>query len=282
MIPIRVSVVTYDSAETIERCIDSVRSQPGGFEIRITIVDNDSRDDTVELIRARYPDIDLILPGRNLGFGAGHNLALHGCSEPCVLLVNPDAWLLDGAIERLVAVLDERRDVALAGPRMEYEDGRPQLSFGRFPGLLADLHQKRLTRSAKAGSAAVVERLNRLLESPFEPDWISGACVLARRSALDSVGNFDERFFLYLEDVDLCRRLREEGWRVRVEPRAVCRHAEGHSSDTPNAVREHYRRSRLLYENKFGSRLGFVLYKLLRARHVDVTWDDRLREHASK
>lgn len=275
---IRVSIVTYNNAETILRCVESVQAQSGRFQTRISIVDNDSNDGTVDLVRASHPDVELILSGGNVGFGAGHNLVLRACEEPYSLLINPDARLLDGALERLVAALETHEDVALVGPRMEYEDGRPQLSFGRFPGLVADLRQNRLTRRAKEGSTATVAHLNRLLASSFRPDWISGSCFLSRMSALDAVGHFDERFFLYLEDVDLCHRLLQRGWRVMIEPGAVCRHEEGHSTESQESTRRHFRRSRLLYENKFGSRLAFLLYRILRARDADLDWDDELRE----
>lgn len=281
MIRVRVSIVTYNNADTIQRCIESVRSQRGDLQIRISIVDNDSKDDTVALVRTKYPDVEVILPGSNVGFGAGHNLVLRGCDEPYALLINPDAWLLGGSLERLVDVLETHDRIALAGPRMEYEDGSPQLSFGRFPGLVADLRQRYLTLGARSGSMAAVGKLKRLPESPIHPDWISGSCALSRVAALDAVGYFDERFFLYLEDVDLCRRLREKGWRVRVEPGASCRHAEGHSSASPESTRRHFHRSRLLYENKFGSRLVFFLYRILRARDVDLEWNEKLRTRST-
>jgi len=279
VIRIRASIVSYNSAETLRRCIESVLSQRGRFQTSISVVDNDSKDDTVELVRANYRDVELILAGGNIGFGAGHNRILRGCDEPYALLINPDAWLLDGSLERLVAVLEEHEDIALVGPRMEYEDGSPQLSFGRFPGLVADLRQRHSTLDAQARRA--VARTNRLLESPVHPDWISASCCLSRVDALDAVGYFDERFFLYLEDVDLCRRLRQKGWRVRVEPDATARHLEGHSSDSPESARRQFRRSRLLYENKFGSRLRFLIYKLLRARDAELDWDEDLRENRS-
>jgi GT2 family glycosyltransferase len=281
VIRIRVSIVSHNNAETIRRCIESVQSQRGDFQTRISIVDNDSKDGTVEVVRENYRDVELMLPGGNIGFGAGHNRVLRSCDEPYALLINPDAWLLDGALERLVAVLETNEDTALVGPRMEYEDGSPQLSFGRFPGWFADLRQRQLTGEAKARRSTAAAHLNRLLESPFHPDWISASCFLARMKAVDAVGHFDERYFLYLEDVDLCRRLLQQGWRVRVEPDATCRHLEGHSSSSPDSARRQFRRSRLLYENKFGSRLGFFLYKLLRARETNLDWDAELRENGS-
>ena len=276
MTRIRVSIVTYNNAVTIKRCLESVFSQKGNFELAVSIVDNDSNDGTADRVRTGFADVELILPGKNLGFGAGHNTVLRECSESYALVLNPDAWLEDGAVNQLLKALDERDDIALVGPRMEYEDGRPQLSFGSFPGFFADMRQRRFTRAIQAGQEDAINRLENLLESPSEPDWISGSCFLARTEALREVGYFDERFFLYLEDVDLCQRLRSAGRHIWIEPGAVCRHLEGHSHSGSHSSQEHFRRSRLIYENKHGSRVSFYLYRLLRARSVDLRWDSKL------
>ena len=172
MTRIRVSIVTFNNADTIERCLESVLAQSGDFEVAISVVDNNSGDDTAINVRAVHPDVELIEPGENLGFGAGHNRVLRDCSEPFALLLNPDAWLLDGALDRLLDTLNKFGEVALAGPRMEYADGRPQLSFGRFPGLLADIRQRSLTRSIQAGEPEAVRHLDHFLNSPIRPNWI--------------------------------------------------------------------------------------------------------------
>lgn len=274
---IQVSIVTFNNSNTIENCLDSVFAAAAEAEIYVTICDNASSDNTVDLVRQKFPEVNIIESERNIGFGAGHNIVLRSCSHPLTLLLNPDAEIRKGMIERLVLALDEHPDVALAGPRVEYEEGWPQLSFGPFPDLQADFRQRRLTRNCQRRDLRTIEKLQRMLRSEFYPDWISGSCFVARTETLKRVGGFDERFFLYLEDVDLCRRLRALRMRVMVEPSAVCRHKEGASFNDKSAASAHFRRSRLIYENKHGSRFGFMIYKLLKARGIDLSYDFKLK-----
>ena len=279
---VRAVVVTYNNEGTIEPCLASLQSQRAKAETRLTVVDNASSDGTVEVVRRAFPSVQLLAQRTNLGFGPANNVALRQCSEPLVLLINPDARLGDGALAALLADLDGDRQVGAVGPRIEYPDGCPQVSFGPFPGLARDAAQRALVRGCQQRSPQALARVRSLLAAPFEPDWISAACMLARMEALAGVGFFDEEFFLYFEDVDLCRRLRTAGWRVRVQPAARCAHSEGHSHAESGRMKEHFRRSRLLYENKHGSRLGFLLYKLLRARDCELKYDGARRLAPSK
>lgn len=274
---LQVIVVSYNSAAALPRCLESVVSACEGIRTRIAVVDNASRDDSVAAVRALFPRVEVLPQERNLGFAAANNVVLERCGEPYVLAVNPDAVLHDGAVGILLAALEAQDNVALAGPAIVYEDGFPQVSFGPFPSLLGDLAQRRLALACKSRKPGVKAKLRRRLRAPFFPDWISGACFLARTRDLERVGFFDPDFFLYLEDVDLCHRLRRTGQRVMVEPEARCSHIEGASHENETSMRKHYRRSRLLYENKHGGRLGFHLYKLLRARDIPLSYDPSKR-----
>jgi len=257
--PLQVSIVTHNSTATLDDCLDSVFAAGTDLELRVDVVDNASTDGTVERVRERYPAVHLTCSANNLGFGAAHNRILRGCAAPRLLLLNPDARLLPGCLPYLVENLIEEPPLALVGPRIDYPDGSPQLSFGPFPGVLRDLVQGNRTRRIQRRSTRAVRRLERKLAWPVSPDWISGACCLARTSALREVGGFDERYFLFLEDVDLCRRLRARGHSLRVDPRARCVHAEGASQVGQQQTKTHYRRSRLLYEQIHGTRLGTLL-----------------------
>jgi len=276
MAEIAVSIVTFNNEATITRCLESLREQHEIDDEAITVFDNASSDDTCQIIKNSHASVHLVENASNIGFGAAHNQLLQTCSSDFVLLLNPDAWLLPDALSHLYTALSNDDSLALAGPRVEYEDGRAQLSFGAFPGLVADLKQRRLTRRVQAGHAQTLTWLEDRLKNPFSPDWISASCALLRRKHLEEGGFFDENFFLYWEDVDLCRRLSLAGYHIRVEPSARCRHLEGYSQPEAADQRLHFRRSRLIYENKYGSRLGFALYKLLRARSVDLNFDKTL------
>jgi N-acetylglucosaminyl-diphospho-decaprenol L-rhamnosyltransferase len=270
---LRVIIVTYNNAETIEGCIADARTAVESTDGRITVVDNASSDETIKLVESAFPDVELIPLQTNIGFGAANNVVLRQTDTPFAFLLNPDTRIAPDAIGILLKTLKQHPRAALAGPRMQYPDGSPQVSFGPFPGLLRDLRQRRLVRSSRERNAKVIRKLERMLAEPFSPDWISGSCFLARMQALREVDFFDSDFFLYLEDADLCRRLKSAGWRVMVQPSAVCMHLEGGSQPDSELMKKHFRRSRLLYANKHNGRLGFLLYKLLRARGSGLRYD---------
>jgi len=263
MDPLRVSIVTFDSAATIEACLRSVLAEHDPPR-RVTVVDNASGDGTVERVRSGFPEVELIEAGANRGFAAAHNAVLRTAAAPLALLLNPDARLEPGCVGSLVAALAAHPDVALAAPRVERPDGRPEVSFGAFPSWRTDLRQRRLAAAVARGDAAALATVARRLEQPHCPDWVSGVCLLARIDALRRVDFFDEGFFLYLEDVDLCRRLRAVGQRVMVEPSARCVHLGGKSLADRSVARREFRRSRLHYESKHGTAFGAWAYRLLR------------------
>ena len=197
-------VVSYNSRDTLRACVAPLAAQPG---VAVTVVDNDSPDRSLEVI-ADLP-ARAIQSGRNAGFGAGCNLGMAAGTAPLVLFLNPDAQLAPEELERLVAVLDAEPDVALVGPRMLDADG------ALIPS------QRRWQRAGSAWAQALfLHRLlpratwaNEIQHAPADydavgyPEWLSGTCMLARREALEAIGGFDEGYFLYCEDMDLCARL---------------------------------------------------------------------------
>lgn len=262
--PIQVCIVTFNNSRSIASCLSALIASRESLSLRVALFDNGSSDDTVEQIRSGFPEIELTVSRRNLGFGAAHNRMLRDCETPHALLLNPDTVLRGDCVRRLVECLLEHPAAAIAAPRLEYPDGTPQPSFGPFPGWLADYRQRAIVRSVRRRTPRALSRLESRLSRPFEPDWVSGACVLVETAAFHDVCGFDEGFHLYLEDVDLCRRLRQRGRTARVDPRAVCVHEEGGSVIDDQSRLRAYRESRLRYETKHGSRLGAAIYRLLR------------------
>jgi N-acetylglucosaminyl-diphospho-decaprenol L-rhamnosyltransferase len=224
-------VVSYNSRDTLRACVEPLARLEG---VTVTVVDNDSPDRSLEAV-ADLP-VRAIQSGRNGGFGAGCNLGAAAGTEPLILLVNPDAEITAGALARMVAALDADPAAVLVGPRILEDDGELVHSMRRYQRTSSmwaqALYLHRLFPRARwaneidAGSAAY--------EAPAYPEWVSGACMLIRRSAWEAAGGFDDGFFLYCEDQDLCLRLRAAGGRVRYEPRAVVRHRGGHSAPRPS------------------------------------------------
>jgi GT2 family glycosyltransferase len=241
-------IVTFNSRADIDACL---RSLTDGIDIdrEVVVVDNGSADGTAAHIRERWPGVRLAGLGANLGFARANNIGIQQTFGELVLLLNPDTVVRPGAIDRLVAALERDPQTAVAGPRIVDDAGRAELSFGRMVSPAADLRQKLLTRGA-AGQwpiiRSIVERMTRRTQYV---DWVTGACLLARRADLEAVGLLDERFFLYMEDVDLCVSLRARGRRVLFVAEVEITHRRGASS-TPAARHDISGRSYLAFYRK--------------------------------
>jgi len=219
-------VVTYNAAPWIERSLESLR----GTGAEVIVVDNGSTDGTLEVVRDKFPDARL-LEQENRGFGAGNNTGMRAGAGRYFLLLNPDAWLTDCALEHLVAFADEHPEAAVVGPRLLNPDGTLQRSVRGYPTPWRIATEYFFLRKLAPRSQA----LNALFgagfdhESVREVDYLFGACLLVRRDAVDSVGGFDEDFFLMSEEVDWCYRFRQAGWEVLFYPGAEAYHVVGAS-----------------------------------------------------
>jgi GT2 family glycosyltransferase len=224
---------------------------PPAVSHEIVVVDNASTDSTPAYVREHWPDVRLLASESNLGFSQANNLGIRSTSSDLVLLANPDTIVTAAAVERLVAIIDSRPDVAIVGPRIVDGRGRAELSFGAMISPWAELRQKILVRGNDRGYGPIVALVDRMTRQPRRVDWVSGACLLIRRSDLEQVGGFDPRFFMYAEDVDLCAAVRAHGRAVyfAAEPEVV--HLRGRSgTSAPVRVREAYRRSQLAFYAK--------------------------------
>jgi N-acetylglucosaminyl-diphospho-decaprenol L-rhamnosyltransferase len=233
-----VVVVSYRCRELLRACLGSLREHAPARPFRVTVVDNDSRDGTVEMVREAFPDVRLIASDRNLGFSAGNNLGIRGGSSTYVLALNPDTRITPGALDRLIELMDERGEIGICGCRLELEDGSFDHAAKRsFPTVLGALgHFSGLGRKGSARGTLAQYRAPGVEAGPV--DAVNGAFMLMRRSALDEIGLFDEGFWLYMEDLDLCYRCWEAGKLVWFEPSVTVVHVKhGTSGDfrTPRA-----------------------------------------------
>ncbi|MGI9023471.1 MAG: glycosyltransferase family 2 protein [Acidimicrobiales bacterium] len=221
-------VVNYNTRDHLLRCVASLRAEGVG---EIVVVDNDSVDDSGPALAA-VDDATFLPTGSNLGFGRAANLGAAATSGSLLLVMNPDAVVEPGAVGVMATALADDDGLAVVGPRVDNPDGTRYPSVRRFPDLgVAVGHafvglvrpDNRFTRRYKMLD---VDR-----DQPRDVDWVSGTCLLARRSAFDAVGGFDPDYFMYVEDVDLCWRLHRAGWRVGYVPDARVVHTVGASSD---------------------------------------------------
>jgi GT2 family glycosyltransferase len=255
-------VVSYNTRDDLLRCLASLAAHVR-LPLEVVVVDNASTDGSAAAVRAAYPAARVLESPANQGFSAANNAGIRASSAPQVLVLNSDAELLPGALETLSGLLDARSDLGVVGPRTVNPDGSVQLSFGPDLTPLSEWRQRSLVLGLRARRPEALREAEQRASREQEPDWVSGSCFLARRAALEAIGGFDEGFFLYEEDADLCRRLRGAGWRVLYTPAAEVRHALGQSMarDAARARRE-YRRSHLRYYRKHN---GPLLTALLRA-----------------
>jgi GT2 family glycosyltransferase len=225
MAELSVVVVTYNALPWLERCLESVRAY------ETIVVDHGSTDGTLELVRSHFPQVRLIEEG-NTGLGAGSNTGMRVASGDYFLLLNSDAWAVDDAVERLVAFAEEHPEAAVVGPKLLNQDGSLQRSVRGFPTIWRLTTEYFFLRKLAPGSRA----LNSFYASRFphdevrEAEFVMGACMLVRREAADTVGLFDEDFFMFSEETDWCYRFRQAGWKVLFFPGAEFVHVGGAST----------------------------------------------------
>jgi N-acetylglucosaminyl-diphospho-decaprenol L-rhamnosyltransferase len=235
-------VVNYNAGSELRRTLQSVAAEMAGLPWEAVVVDNASSDDSAAIANEFAPQVRLLRNTRNVGFARGVNQGVAASSAPLVLILNPDCELRPGAVSALRRELEAHPACAIAGPRILDPDGAVQGSARGDPDMLTGLFGRTtLLRRLLPGLA--VSRRNVLPAAALDGDspgvvvdWVSGACMLARREALVAAGGFDEGYFLYWEDADLCRRLRAQGFHIRYVPRAIAVHQVAHSSRTARAA----------------------------------------------
>ena len=252
-------VVNYNTCPHLLTCVRSLRAD-GVTDV--VVVDNASADDSCAALRRSDPDAVLLPMTSNLGFGTAANRGVEVAEAEYVLILNPDTVVEPGTTKALVEALDRHPTLAVVGPRMENVDGSLYPSARRFPDLVDAAGHAFLGLVVPSNPFT---RRYRMLDWDHqhagEVDWVGGACLLVRRSAFQSVGGFDEAYFMYAEDVDLCWRLRREGWGIGYEPAGRVVHSLGGSSRLVpyRMIAEHHRSLlRFVSKSTAGARRGII------------------------
>src|SRR5689334_11369525 len=219
MTQLSIIIVSFNAAEDLARCLESLRAAPPSTPHELIVVDNGSTDRSVETAR-RFAAERVIEMGTNAGFARANNVGIRESRGVNILLLNSDTVVPRGAVDALVAALDRDLSVAVVGPRLVDATGRAELSFGRMIGPFNEWRHKRLARSG---------RVDALTRQRRYPDWVSGACLLVRRVDAEEVGGLDERYFMYAEDVDFCAAIRARGRRILFASEVEVIHLRGRS-----------------------------------------------------
>lgn len=242
-----VAVVAYECRDSLLACLASLEAAfPGGTEV--VVADNASEDGGPDEVERRYPAVQVIRLGANLGFGAAANRAIRATRGDTVLLLNPDVRVPTGGPRRLVDFLQGESRAAVAAPPLVGLDSGLCLSWGRAPGILTEAARKVLEASVRRGSRLALALAGGPVRRPRLVPWASGAALLLRRTPFEAAGGFDEGFFLYYEDIDLCMRLHAAGWETWLVDAPPFVHEGGVSTRRdPERAAEAYRQSQLRY-----------------------------------
>jgi GT2 family glycosyltransferase len=233
-----VVIVSFNTREVLHACLTQLYASLGTRRVEVIVVDNASRDDSADMVAEDFPDVRLVRSAVNLGFAAANNVGFCLAQGRFVVLLNPDALIADGALGLAIDRMDVDPEIGMAGARLINRDGHDEPSARLFPSLLNEV----LVLSGlawKYPKSRIFGRFDRTWADPAEPaqvDWVPGAFAIMRHEALKQVGEFDERFFLYYEEVDLCRRFKQQGWQIWYWPDIVVRHWGGESSKTVENV----------------------------------------------
>lgn len=219
-------IVNYGSGRLAKACVDSIRRDPPQCAYEVIVVDNNSPDDSQELLATEVPDTIFLPQTENLGYARGVNVGIRRTRGNFVLILNPDIIVLRGAIDTLLDFARAHPRAAVVAGRLVNPNGSTQDSFARFYTPFTILARRTPLGLVPPGTRhlAWVQMRQYGRETPRPVDWVLGACMLVRSDALENVGLMDERFFMYFEDMDWCRRFWHAGWEVWYEPAARFSH----------------------------------------------------------
>lgn len=291
---VSVLIVSFNTCETLRHCLQILRDTSHDVVYETIVIDNASRDASAEMVAAEFPDVTLIRSTENLGFAAANNLGFASAQGNYIALLNSDAFLSPKALRTALDYLQQHPRTALVGARLTGSHGEWQPSARMIPNTWDHLFTLS-GLSAKYPASRLFGRIDRTWANPdadAKVDWVPGAFSLIRRSVLDKIGLFDERFFLYYEEVDLCLRIQKAGYEVWYLPEIVVIHLGGESSKTLTLEQHSLSnsgaqinlwqiRSALLFHHKnFGKMSAWLWWQIEYRWHQVRAWKNRVKQPA--
>jgi N-acetylglucosaminyl-diphospho-decaprenol L-rhamnosyltransferase len=237
---LEVVIVSHGAEELLRRTLRSLAEHPPSVEMRVTVVDSGSPDSTPDMVEREFPQVNLIRRD-NIGFSAANNIVLRESEAPALLLLNPDTEVYAGTLDAVLARLRSNQRIGMAGCKLVTESGELDHACKRsFPTPLSALaHFTGIGRGENTTASLSQYRATNLgADEPGEVDAINGAFMLCRAEAIREVGLLDEGYWLYMEDLDWCRRFWQHGWKVFYEPAGVALHVKGGSSGKRRAPKQ--------------------------------------------
>ncbi|MFA5335992.1 MAG: glycosyltransferase family 2 protein [Candidatus Omnitrophota bacterium] len=259
-------IVNWNAEEYLKQCLNSICENSSGLKIEIIVVDNNSSDNSSGMLKSFFPEVKYIANNINVGFGAANNQGIRVCASEYILLLNPDTIVLPGTLLTMIRFMESKVDVGAIGPKILNPDKTIQYECARnAPTPLSEffvmmtLH-KRFPKSRLFGHYLMSYWDH---EDEMEVEMLSGACAMMRKQALDRIGMFDEKYFMYAEDTDLFRRIKEGGWKIRYVPSAVIVHYWGKSAAAaPYAMAVEAKKSMERYFKKHCGLFYVILHRI--------------------
>ena len=246
-------IVSWNVRHDIINCLGSIYARPSSMPFEIIVIDNASSDGSTQEIRKQFPKVTCVANNQNYGFAGANNQGIKLAKGEYLLFLNPDTIMHSGALDYLVSFMDKNEDAGACGPGLFNEDGSIQRSARQFPSYRGALYRFTFLKYFKVFKNSYRSWLMRDFDhkSQRNVDQLMGAALLVRKSIIDKIGGFDENFFMYYEEVDLCYRIKQHSWRIVFLPQACITHLGGRSSQQiPAAKRIMMLRSLLKYFRK--------------------------------
>ncbi len=258
MAEISIIIVNWNTVQLLQKSLQSIEGLKSSLSIETIVVDNGSSDESVALVKEKFPKVLLIANSKNEGFATAVNQGLQKSQGQSILLLNSDAQLVEGTLEKLKKVLDSEPKIGMVGADLVYEDGRHQNSIDHFPNLATELFNKSVL---KLFFSKWYPGKRSGFDQPIKVPSLIGAGLFLKRKMVEEIGLLDEGYFFFLEETDWCYRMRQQGWTSFFVPEAKIIHLQGQSAKKhPWRSRVEFYRSRYRF---FRKNYGFFSYLIL-------------------
>ena len=222
---VSIILINYKTKDLTINAINSVIEKTEGIEYEIFVVDNNSQDGSIEAIEKAFPNINIIKNSVNAGFGDGNNIAIRQAYGKYILCLNTDTILINNAVKIMFDFMETNSDVGVCGGNLYDADLKSVMSYANFPNFWNSMSVSWLLKKIFP-----VLRNHKEIKNLKDVDFITGADIFFRKTVLDKIGIFDEQFFMYSEEVDLCKRIKNDGFKIKIVPDAKIIHLEGKST----------------------------------------------------
>lgn len=275
---IDIVIISYNCKEFTLKCINTIyETYPSDF-VKIVVVDNASKDDTVESIKSFYPEVEIIQNEKNLGYASAVNIGVKATKNQFIIISNPDVEYHSNALKYLIHYLELNKRVGAAGPMQIFPNGSWQFCYGDVPSVKLSLKLIFFIYSLQNISNFLLYKLKIHRTKPKKVGYIDGAVIATTRDAFDSVNGFDEDYFLYTEELDFCYRLTKKGWDVMHLPNCTVTHFRGGSSAKMGVIEENVRiflKSKILFCKKHLSKAVtkfYIISEIIYAYEILFFW----------